>query len=624
MFVAGTVLVLYFWMFFNGSGELSTRQLVPDYAAIAAGVTFLFSAMTYFWSPRRAYFPFSLIGYLLLVSMAAVLLASTGGADSSFVALWILIAVFAPVFGWWGITIIGLYSGSYLAWMILQQPVDIGKIGMTLLMSTVPIVVGVLAWSRSKKSTDEPTEAEQAYHDLSHKLSSVAGQSEVVIMAIADGVIALNQTGEIQLINPAAQQMIGWGQTEAIGLNYKSVLKLLDDKNQPVDDTTDPIAKTLASNLARTTTDFSITTNDSEKTFLAHITISPTGNESRSGVIIVFRDITKEHAEEREQTEFISTASHEMRTPVASIEGYLGLALNPATATIDDKAREYITKAHEASQHLGRLFQDLLDVTKADDGRLSNNPRLVDVVTFVARIVEGQLPRARAKNLHVIYTPIPEIDVTAKPVNADHTVSPVFYTNVDNDHLREVIDNLIENAIKYTPSGDIVVDVVGDADSVTISVKDSGIGIAQEDIPHLFQKFYRIDNSDTREIGGTGLGLYLCRKLTESMGGRLWVESTYKQGSTFFLTLPRVDHMEAQRLLTIETTPAAQLTAPTVLGDSTPAAPTVSLTPSRGAQPVIPRQPEGASPQMTPGSVPGRSSSSPIRRTIVVTDRPST
>ena len=87
---------------------------------------------------------------------------------------------------------------------------------------------------------------------------------------------------------------------------------------------------------------------------------------------MIFRDITKEKAEEREQAEFISTASHEMRTPVASIEGYLGLALNPATANIDEKARDFITKAHESAQHLGRLFQDLLDISKAEDGRLKN------------------------------------------------------------------------------------------------------------------------------------------------------------------------------------------------------------------------------------------------------------
>src|SRR5690606_7866046 len=140
---------------------------------------------------------------------------------------------------------------------------------------------------------------------------------------------------------------------------------------------------------------------------------SPVGQPG-SGVIVVFRDITKEKAEEREQAEFISTASHEMRTPVASIEGYLGLALNPATAQIDDKARMYLTKAHEVAQHLGRLFQDLLDITKAEDGRLSNNPRAVEVVTFVKDVVEGLRPQAEAKGLILVYKPIPDEETDDK------------------------------------------------------------------------------------------------------------------------------------------------------------------------------------------------------------------
>ena len=116
---------------------------------------------------------------------------------------------------------------------------------------------------------------------------------------------------------------------------------------------------------------------------------------------MVFRDMTKEKSEEREQAEFISTASHEMRTPVASIEGYLGLALNPATATIDDKAREH-PKAQASAQHLGRLFQDLLDVSKAEDGRLSNNPTVLDTAAYISDIVEGLRPKALEKNLTLI------------------------------------------------------------------------------------------------------------------------------------------------------------------------------------------------------------------------------
>jgi anti-sigma regulatory factor (Ser/Thr protein kinase) len=167
-------------------------------------------------------------------------------------------------------------------------------------------------------------------------------------------------------------------------------------------------------------------------------------------------------------------------------------------------------------------------------------------------------------------------------------VAPVYYAHVDNDHLREVVSNLVENAIKYTPQGDVIIDVRGDDTHVQVSVQDSGIGIPKEDIPHLFQKFYRVDNTDTREIGGTGLGLYLSRRLAELMGGQIKVESEYKKGSTFTLELPRTDHTEALRLMEVSATAeelAVSATPPAVpepLQDFTPA-----VEPPQAVQPAI-------------------------------------
>jgi len=127
-------------------------------------------------------------------------------------------------------------------------------------------------------------------------------------------------------------------------------------------------------------------------------------------------------------------------------------------------------------------------------------------------------------------------------------MAPEYLVNLDNDHIREIVNNLVDNAIKYTLKGEVSIDVTGDDEHVIFSVKDSGIGIPNEDIPHLFQKFYRVDNKDTHEIGGTGLGLYLCRKLAEMMGGRIWVESKYGEGSTFNVELPRISRQEAEKL----------------------------------------------------------------------------
>ena len=230
------------------------------------------------------------------------------------------------------------------------------------------------------------------------------------------------------------------------------------------------------------------------------------------------------------------------------------LALNPATAQIDEKARDFITKAHQSAQHLGRLFQDLLDISRAEDGRLKSDPKVININDYIKTIFDGLAPKADEKQLHYVYTPNPD------EASGERLLQPVFYANVDPDHLREVVDNLIENAIKYTPAGgEVVVNVTGNEKQVIISVKDSGIGIPAEDIPHLFQKFYRVDNSDTREIGGTGLGLYLSRRLVENMSGNLRVESEYKKGSTFFLELPRMNNDEAARKIQEQnTTPEMQ------------------------------------------------------------------
>ncbi len=570
MLAAGLVLALYFWAFFIGVNNVGNALLVSDAAAITAGIAFLGAAISYLWSPRQAIIGTSLTLFIILAIMIALLLIDTGLTTSPFIALWMLLAVFAPVLGIYGVSIIATGLLSFLAHEYLGEMFGIDDIAIVLLAGMLPVVIGYLIWPARMGSGKHETNEDRSYYELASELSTVSGQSEIVIAAIADGVISINTKGEIQLINPAAQKMVGWDKKDALGLDYKSVLKLVDSHDQPPSELNDPIQKALSTNLETSTDALGVITANAGKKFFASITASPVGSMG-SGLIIVFRDITKERADEREQAEFISTASHEMRTPVASIEGYLGLALNPVTATIDDKAREFITKAHESAQHLGRLFQDLLDVTKADDGRLSNNPRVVDVVAFVNDVVQGQTPRAADKGLQLRYKPLPDTSASEPYAVAGRTMSPVFYVKVDNDHLREIVGNLVENAIKYTLRGAIEVDVTGNDTSVTISVKDSGIGIPQEDISHLFQKFYRVDNSDTREIGGTGLGLYLCRRLVEAIGGQIWVESAYQEGSTFYVKLPRIDavaarqEIEAAGEVTIaEPTPSASETVPPV------------------------------------------------------------
>ena len=530
-----TIILLYAWARFIPTGyQLPIGLSVSDLAAGVAGIGSLIVLILCFWLPRKHETEIGIFVYLLTVTVATTTIITSGGVVSPFLVMWIIVTIFAGFFGAIISGIMGLLVILQIITTSIQQGINIQFIIGYLFFGFLPLIFSLVLWVRRQKTEDNTS-------SLKNKLSAVESKSDVVINAIDDGVLAISKDGNIELINPSAQQIIGWDQGDALGLNWKSVLKLVTSDGKDVEELENPIAQSLSKNQP-THNDKLFLLTSSEKRILVSIVSSPVGTDGE-GIIVVFRDITKEKAEEREQAEFISTASHEMRTPVASIEGYLGLALNPATAHIDEKARDFITKAHESAQHLGRLFQDLLDISKVEDGRMKNNPKIINVNEFLKDIFDGLATKANEKQLNYVF--MPDIIDEGK----EKSLQPIFYANIDPDHFREVVSNLIENAIKYTPSGEVVVNVTGDDKQISISVKDSGIGIPAEDIPHLFQKFYRVDNSDTREIGGTGLGLYLSRRLAEAMSGNLRVESKYKEGSTFYLEIPRMNSSEAKQRL---------------------------------------------------------------------------
>ena len=372
-------------------------------------------------------------------------------------------------------------------------------------------------------------------------MANYSGLAELTLNNITDGVILIDANGTIVFANPAATTMVGYGSpTNVVGLNYQVVLRLENSDGAEVPPEQTKLTYAVKTNAALTTREYYLVSAQSERKAAISLTLTPTGGPKDSK-IITFRDITKELEEEQEQSEFISTASHEMRTPVASIEGYLGLALNPQTATIDARAKQYLEAAHQASQHLGRLFKDLLDVTKLDDGRAKMRLVPVEIVTVVKEMAATHEKEMAAKNLKYSFG-------TTATVKRDRQIEQLVYAAVDLDFLREILDNLIENAIKYTPEGgEIWVNARGDGDKVVINVTDTGIGVSPEDAGHIFQKFYRVDNSQTRQIGGTGLGLHLVKQRVEAMDGRVWVESAFGEGSTFFVSLPRISDSEYEK-----------------------------------------------------------------------------
>lgn len=382
--------------------------------------------------------------------------------------------------------------------------------------------------------------------DLSTQPASddIKRRAKIVIDNISDGITFIDANGIIHLFNPAAEQLLAWSEAETLQLNYKTIFRFVNSASQPISDAENPITRTLSSNKPQASDSFYLLTHSEQKVSVS-IKVTPITTQDgdmtiNDGAIVVFRDITRERAEQNAQTDFISTASHEMRTPVAIIEGYLGMILNPETATIDNRARMYAQKAHDSVKRLGRLFQDLLDVTKADDHRIDNNPCLLDAKLVAKQVVQDFAGKAAAKGLTLQFN-----DAETGSSHGERVLAPPAIICADLDQLNEILDNIIENAIKYTKQGGVKVSVDVDSNRVRFSVTDTGIGIPEEDVPHLFQKFYRVDNSQTREIGGTGLGLYLIKRLADNIGGTIGVKSVYGQGSTFWLELDNLTREQA-------------------------------------------------------------------------------
>jgi len=385
---------------------------------------------------------------------------------------------------------------------------------------------------------------------LAAGLRSERLKSSIILNAIDDGVMLIDSQGVIQMFNPGAANTTGWPAQEAEGLDWRLVFKFVDAKGQPVADTDVVISKALRQGLPLRENNANLITK-SKNTIAVSLSVSPLIDDAKriTGIVVIFRDVSEERQEENQRAEFISTASHEMRTPVAAIEGYLALALNDKVSTIDSRARDYLEKAHASTQHLGQLFQDLLTSAKAEDGRLTNHPRVVEVGAFLEQLASDLKFSAEKKGLFSEFfagTSNQSVNTVSK------VVRPLYYAQIDPDRMQEVITNLFDNAVKYTDTGKVTVGLTGNDQVVQIYIKDTGNGIPAEDIPHLFQKFYRVDNSSTRTIGGTGLGLFICRKIVELYRGRIWVESEMGKGSTFFINLPRLTSQQAEQMMATE------------------------------------------------------------------------
>lgn len=229
--------------------------------------------------------------------------------------------------------------------------------------------------------------------------------------------------------------------------------------------------------------------------------------------------------EDQMKSEFVSIASHELLTPTAAMKGYLSMILDDNMGVVDETARKYLIKVAQSSDRLGKLVEDLLNVSRIESGRLKINKREFSLVESITKAVEELQVNAQKKALDLAF------------VAPTSTGLPNVYA--DADHVYRVLINLIGNAIKYTERGWVRVYVAqSDPVHIQFTVSDSGLGIPPEHIPHLFEKFYRADRKEIAGIQGTGLGLYISKRIIELMGGQMVVQSEVGKGTTFSFSLP--------------------------------------------------------------------------------------
>jgi signal transduction histidine kinase len=246
-------------------------------------------------------------------------------------------------------------------------------------------------------------------------------------------------------------------------------------------------------------------------------------NGSPLGRLYVFRDVTREREVDRMKTEFVALVSHELRTPLTSIKGYTDLILDGDAGEVGEEAREYLEVVQSNADRLVALVNDLLDLSRLESGRVQlkiEDVDLGDVVDVAIRTLREMIA-AKDQTLAV------DVDPALPPVRADR------------DKTIQIVTNYLSNAYKYTPAGGrLRIEVARAETHARVSVSDNGYGISAEAQQRLFTRFYRVDNSDTREIGGTGLGLSIVKAFVELQGGEVGVESEAGKGSTFSFTVP--------------------------------------------------------------------------------------
>jgi signal transduction histidine kinase len=349
-----------------------------------------------------------------------------------------------------------------------------------------------------------------------------------VLAHIGDGVFLVDGTGVIRLWNPAIEAVTGLPATEVLGRRPEDVLPGWAAIEPLV-----PVASAPAY-AARHAETLPLDLGNRE------LWLSISGVQFPDGTVYAFRDLTEERGIERLKSEFVATVSHELRTPLAAVYG-AAMTLRRRDVELDDDHRgRLLAVIAGESDRLARIVDQVLAASRLDSGSFALSVEHCDSWRLALEVVEAA--RAHAPGGVVI-----ELGGGNLPDVA-----------CDPDMLRQVLTNLVENAVKYSPDGGrVIVSLRPHEGRVLFAVHDEGLGIPLRDQERIFEKFFRLDPNLTRGVGGTGLGLYICRELVRRMGGRIWVASSANEGSTFFFELPVAEAEERQVDELVETPQAS-------------------------------------------------------------------
>jgi PAS domain S-box-containing protein len=332
------------------------------------------------------------------------------------------------------------------------------------------------------------------------------------------GIFTVDKDLRIRTFNQAAERLTGFAASYTIGRVYSEIIKV-DEKHDG-----DPLPDLLATGEQAVGVRL-LLVDAAGRRFPVRYSAAPLldADEELTGAIVIFQDVSDIVAAERTKNEFISMVSHELRTPLTSIKGFVTALLDGRAGELNERQRHFLTISQEQSGLLLSLINDLLDLTRLESGKMEISSNRISISELVAHTVEVMQPMAKDKELILTYD-VPE---------------DLPWLWADEKRVRQILQNLLSNAIKFTPQdGEVHVLAQRTDEEISLSVEDTGVGIAPEEQERIFDAFYQVENIQTRHVGGTGLGLAIVNRIVEAHGGRLEVESQPGKGSTFTVHLP--------------------------------------------------------------------------------------